>query len=212
MLFRKKTVIFDYLSQQAKVLKEAAAALQELSGSFRKRREICRKLESLEKEGERLVRLATDEIEKTFILPLDKEDLKEMADTLDNAIDNIEETGSLIALYEIPGPNSYLKDFSTLTLEASGLIEEGIRLIASDKINKDEFVECYAKINSLEHKGDDLYRRILPELMNGRMKEINGKDLLLLIKWKEIFQTLEDTMDMCQEIAKLFERLRIKYR
>jgi len=169
-------------------------------------------LQTLEREADELVRRITDDIEKTFVLPLDKEDIADLTESLDDVVDNLEEAVNRLNIYNISKGNDALGDFSELIKQAAVQIHEGILMIKERRIASDDFASCGKMLHDLESQGDKLHRKVLENLMAGRFSFlINGNDCLSILKWKEIFQTLEDTLDKCDDIGKLFARLRIKY-
>lgn len=211
MFLSKRSQIFENLTKQSKILLDSAIVFEALTNKFNKLEEFSIELEVLEEKADDLVQSISDDIEKIFILPLDKEDVKELIELLDDIIDNLEQSANRLKIYKITKENKPLKDFSKLIRQASEQIHQGMLLIKEHKLNSKEFSVSYRQIHTIEHEGDKVHRSVLVDLMNKNLEGINGNDILLIIKWKEIFQTLEDTLDKCEDIADLFERLKIKY-
>ena len=209
-LIPRKTEIFDSLVEQALIIKKSAQLLQETTRDLRNLNNDAKKLEELERKADELVHTITDDIEKTFILPLDKEDIKELAELLDDIEDQLEETTNRLSIYNIKKSNDALKNFSELVLEATGQIYKGVCLIKSNKLNSKEFFSCYRNLHQIESEGDKLHRETLKSLM-ANSSAAYGKGPISILKWMEIFQDLEDTLDACEDVAIIFDRLRIKY-
>lgn len=210
MFLPKKSDIFDRLVKQSALVEETAGAFKEMTHRWNDRKNIASHLESLERNADEIVHAVTDAIEETFILPMDKEDIKELTESLDDVIDGIEQAANRIVTYEIPAESKELKDFSVLLLETAAYIHKGIILLQKHDYFSNEFAVCYKTLHEFENRGDVIHRKVVALLMKDR-PEMMATDLLLAIKWKEIFQILEDTMDTCEDIAIIFERLRIKY-
>lgn len=211
MFIPKKSKTFDVLHQQAEMCEKAAQLFHKLANNWNQLKPISGQLEELEKQADELMHIVGEELEKTFILPFDKEDVKALADSLDDIIDNIEQTANRINIYKIPKSNEQIKDFADLIVKAVKQIHQGILMIKEHKLALKEFVLCYKELHNIENQGDKLHRKILESLMGPKKQNLNSSDILLVFKWKEIFQTLEDTLDKCEDVAVIFDRLRIKY-
>lgn len=192
------------------LVKESAVTLEEITLDWGRLRDGTSRLERLEQEADEKVHQISDDIDRFFILPLDKEDLSRLTDSLDDVLDKIEQVSNRLKIYNIPETNSDLQAFSHLAVQATEQIRLGVRLIAERKMQSFEFGACFEKLESLENSADLLHRTLLEKLMRPD-GPANG-DLLSIIKWKEIFQTLEDTLDRCEDIAVIFSRLKTKYK
>jgi uncharacterized protein Yka (UPF0111/DUF47 family) len=84
-------------------------------------------------------------------------------------------------------------------------------LLGEHKVGSETLVIAYKRLHELESEGDRVHRRALAELMGARADTLDDGAIVALLKWKEIFQLLEDTLDCCEDVAILFEHLRIKY-
>jgi predicted phosphate transport protein (TIGR00153 family) len=212
MFLLHKLKIFDELCKQSSIVKEAADVFHNIARDWKQLEKGSSALQTLEREGDELVHRITDDIEKTFILPLDKEDIADLTESLDDVVDNLEEAVNRLKIYKISKGNDALGDFSELIKQSVVQIHEGILMIKEHRIASEDFASRGKMLRDLESQGDKLHRRVLEHLMAGHPSSlVNGNDYLSILKWKEIFQTLENTLDKCDNIAKLFARLRIKY-
>ncbi len=211
MLFPHKLKIFDELLEQSAIVREAAQVFHNMTRDWRQLKNGALALQTLERQADELVHRITDDIEKTFILPLDKEDIADLTESLDDVVDNLEEAMNRLNIYKISKGNEALGDFSELIKQAAVQIHKGILMIKERKIASEDFASCGKMLRDLESQGDKLHRKVLENLMANRSSFVNRDDYLSILKWKEIFQTLEDTLDKCDSIGKLFARLRIKY-
>ncbi len=193
------------------LVRQSAVTLRDITLDWKRVREGAARMEELEQEADEKVHQISDDIDRFFILPLDKEDLSRLTDSLDDVVDKIEQVSNRLKIYNIPETNSDLQAFSHLIVQATEQIRLGVRLIAERKMQSFEFGSCFEKIESLESAADHLHRTLLERLMRPDGPAIQG-DLLSVIKWKEIFQTLEDTLDRCEDIAVIFSRLKTKYK
>lgn len=212
MLIPKRSKVFENLVKQSLIVEETAQTFQKIIQDWGQLKNICAELERLENQADEFVHTITDDIETTFILPLDKEDIKELTESLDDIVDNLEQAANRLYIYKIPGSNETLKNFSLLILQAIQKIHQGILMIKERRQSSKEYISYYQDLHTLENQGDRLHREVLGRLMADSDPEFGKKGPLFIIKWKEIFQILEDTLDKCEDIAVLFEKLRIKYK
>ncbi len=212
MFLPKKSKVFERLVEQSLILKEAVQIFQNIVNDWKQLNDGCSRLGTLESKADKFVHNITEDIEKTFILPLDKEDIKELTESLDDIIDNLEQVANRLHIYKIPKSNQPLKDFSLLISEAVQKIHQGILMIKEGQITSKNFALGIEKLHEIENQGDGLHRKVLENMMGDGLLDFDGKNPLSIIKWKEVFQTLEDTLDKCEDFAAIFERLRIKYR
>ncbi|MEM2088973.1 MAG: DUF47 family protein [Thermoproteota archaeon] len=211
MFLPRKTRIFEALVKQSSIILEAVETFQRMMDDWSKLEEDSAALEKMERASDELVHGITDEIESAFILPLDKEDIKRLTELLDDIMDNLEQAASRLNIYEIRNSNQALKDFSELVSQSTRKVHDGIMMIKEHKLTSHEFTSCIESLHELENRGDRLHRKILKDMMRGHSPEYDGENPLSIIKWKEIFQTLEDTLDVCEDLAAFFGMLRIKY-
>lgn len=211
MLIKKKSKIFEMLVEQSVVVLDATRLFQEITAKWERLQEGCVEMEKFEHQSDQLVHKITSKIEGTFILPLDKEDVKELTELLDDVMDNLEEVLNRLCIYRIPSSNKSLREFSALLVKATEEIHQNIVLMKNFKMSSYDFAVNYRKLHDIENEGDKLHRKILESLVGHRSPEFNGKDPISVLKWKEVFQTIEDTLDICENIAIIFERLKIKY-
>ncbi len=212
MFLPKKSKVLAKLVEQSSVVEEAAKIFQETMANISQLKHSCARLEILEAKADEFVHEITEEIEKVFILPLDKEDIKELTDRLDDIVDEIEQVANRLYLYSTAEKNEAAREFSELILQSVQQIHRGVSIINEHKFQLDDFQLCCEKLHSLENQGDKLHRKILKDLMCETSSDFDKDTILSLITWKEIFQMLEDTLDICEHVAIIFERLRIKYR
>src|SRR3972149_4479382 len=155
----KKTKIFDGLVEQSRIIQETAQLFREATHDWRKLKENSSKIEDLEMKADEFVHAITDEIETAFILPLDKEDLKELTELLDDIEDDIEEVANRLIIYRISKPNQALQEFSDLIFARAKKIKKAVKLIKENKLTSKEFSTHYRALHEIENKGDQLHRK-----------------------------------------------------
>lgn len=211
MFIPKKSKIFDKLENQALLVKEGAEIFLNLTKDWDKNEKYCNKLGKKESLADDCVHSITDDIEKFFILPFDKEDIKDLTETIDDVIDLLEEAANRIHIYNLSSSSPSIVEFARLITKATDEIYIGTKLIKNYKMNSKSYIESYKNLHHIEGEGDKLHRKILEDLMSEKKLDKKEKTTLGVMKWKEIFEILEKVLDKSEGIAIIFERLKIKY-
>jgi len=211
MFIPKKSKIFDKLVDLSALVKETALLFGDIVHDWSRLEKGYEMMEELESRADKHVHSISDDIESHFILPLDKVDISELTESLDDLIDNMEQITNRLVIYSIPESNGALKKFSALILEAVDKIHQCVELIRGNKMASDDYSNAYKRIQEIESDADRLHRNVLRDLLGEGGSGIYGNDPIAIIKWKELYQTLEDTLDRCEDISVILSRLRIKY-
>ncbi len=140
-------------------------------------------------------------LNKTFVTPIDREDIHSLARTLDDVMDAIDNAASLIPLYKIdsirPGARELAKVISLSTDEVRRAVE------ALEK--RSGVLERTVEINRLENQADRIHQRAVGQLFD------EVRDPVIILKWKEILDLLEDATDRCEDVANLLENVVVKH-
>ena len=169
-----------------------------LSGE--KRKELVKKIKEIESRGDNIVHSIIGSLDKTFVTPIDKEDIHKLAMLLDDVIDTIYATSIRLSIFKIGKIDDYIKKMTEVVIETVGKIELGVIGVSKLK-NMNRF---YIDIHTLENKSDDIYHEALDNLFN-------KKDPIEIIKYKEIYEFLEDLTDKCEDIANVIESIVVKH-
>jgi hypothetical protein len=102
-------------------------------------------------------------------------------------------------------------DFSLLISRSARKVHEGILMVRERKLTSENFASCIKSLHEFENQGDKLHRKVLEDMIGKCSPDYGGENILSIIKWKEVFQTLEHTLDICEDFAAFFGILRIKY-
>ncbi len=194
---------FELFNEQAEHLIQAAKILQDLVNNFEKIEEFSRKLSDLEHEADDTTHRIIDMLNRTFITPIDREDIHSLTHQLDDIIDSMHEGVHYTILYQIESPTDYLKKMVEVLVEAIHYVAEAVKSLKDFKQPK-KLLEFCIEINRLENVGDALLRKAMEELI------VNRKDYFELIRWKEIYDSLEQAIDKCEDVANTIEGIVIK--
>jgi len=195
---------FDLLDKQAGFVLEGAHALRDLLKDFRDVGAKRKHIKDIEHKGDETVHTIYEELNKTFITPIDREDITALASDLDNVLDLIDAAANRMDLYEIPEPSRAMLDFSEVIVEAAAALQKAVGMIRNMK-NAEAVEQICVEVNRLENVGDDLLNTSVAELFH-------DKDVVRILKNKEILERLESATDYCEDVANVLSDIVAKNR
>lgn len=160
---------------------------------FEQRRVLIVQLKALEHEGDLITRQVFDALNSTFITPFDREDLRSIATDLDDILDSMESVAQYLVIFELSEAPEALRRFAEILAEMCQEIHQLTSLLW-DMANEKRMQEGIVRISDLENQADDLYNTVLADLFRE-----NGRPPLQVLKWKEVYQGLEDACDHCRD-------------
>jgi uncharacterized protein Yka (UPF0111/DUF47 family) len=195
--------IMTVLQSQANNLVNASKVLFEIIGNYNTLNEKNAILKNLEHEGDQLTHRLFTIIDKTFITPLDKEDISELTSAIDQILDGTYGASDRLVLLKIQRPSQYMQEFTNLLLTACQEIYKGV--VELHKGKRESLLEHSKAISNCEHEGDKIYRLAIANLFD-------TNDAIEIIKLKEVYETLESALDRCRDVADVIEDIALKYR
>jgi len=200
-LIPRNDAFFDDFDRHTALLVSAAETLAlMIRGEGGPASDLARKIKELEEQADGIVHRVVVELRKTFITPLDRDDTHRLISSLDDILDQVESVAYRLALYRLPVPNRHLSALGEL-VERSAVVTRDAVANLRESATRDRALELCVEINKLENEADSALRLALAELFS------DGVDPVALIKWKEVFETLEDTTDRCEDVANAIENL-----
>jgi predicted phosphate transport protein (TIGR00153 family) len=196
----KEREFYDLFEESAANIVQAADLLDQLLRSWPDRGELLRDLVICEQTGDRITHDIIHRLHQTFVTPIDREDIYELAVALDDVVDIAEETGDFLQLYKIEAPMEQAQRLSHILLQASRQIAEAMPRLRTFKDINHYVIE----IHRLENDGDRVTREALASLFD------NGIDPMIVIRWKDIFERLENAVDATEKVANVLEGITIK--
>ncbi len=161
-------------------------------------------LSDLERDGDAITHQVMALLYRTFITPLDREDISLLAQSLDDIADRIHLAADMMFLYRIEHPTDKAKELADIILQVATEVERAISGI-SGHIDRNQLLKQYVEINRLENLGKSIYHTALADLF------CDNNDISYVIKWREIYQLMESPIDMCEVAANVIEGVAIKY-
>ena len=204
-LLPKEKKFFLMLKDQASNVVDGAIEFKNLIDNYNslsdvKRKELVKKIKEIESKGDNIVHNIIGSLDKTFITPIDKEDIHRLSMLLDDAIDFIYATSIRLTIFKINRIDDNIRKLADIILETVKKIELGV--IGVSKLKS--MNRFYIDIHTLENKADDIYHEALGDLFN-------KKDPIEIIKYREIYEYLENITDRCEDIANVIESIVVKH-
>jgi uncharacterized protein len=195
--------IMTVLEDQASNLVKATSVLAESISDYSTLKEKNSILKDLEHEGDQFTHKLFTIIDKTFVTPLDKEDISELTSTIDQVLDATYGTSDRLVLFKMEKPSHYMQELAKLLLTASQEIYKAVTEL--HRVKHQNLIDYCKRISDCEHEGDKVYRIAIAELFETH-------DAVEIIKCKEVYETLESALDRSRDVADVIEDIALKYR
>ncbi len=193
---------FDMLEAQADVVVEGAEALMDMVTHFDHISEKRDKIKDIEHKGDELVHEIANELTKTFVTPIDHEDISKLTSRLDDILDYIEAASHRMWSYEIKSVPPDMVKLTEVILKSSKEVNHAVKDLRNFKSSSEINNHCI-EINRLENVGDD----ITHVAVAGLFKKYDAIDI---IKLKEIYEYLEEATDKCEDAADVIKDVFMK--
>lgn len=163
-------------------------------------------LNQAEEKGNKLFGRIVDRINNSFVTPFDREDIYSIGKGLNQIIDHIQGTMEKIVIYKTGKPrDTNIKGLVDVLVETCDEIKDAVVCLRNLKGNHGRILRACDRIREYEHQGDQLYRAGIALLFE------NVHDAIEIIKWKEVFEHLETTLDYCEDLSNILKGVTVKY-
>ncbi len=200
-LIPREERFYDMFVDDANNMLEAARTLNTLMSDYGNVIRHGLHIQSLEHKGDELSHEIANRLATTFVTPFDREDIHDLMNALDDVVDIIEKTSDTFVLYHINAPSAPAVQLSSIILQQCDSILEALKKLRGFKDLKGHWVE----IHRLESEGDRVSREAVASLFAGSM------DAVEIIKWKDVYELLEDCCDRCEDVADIIEKIVVKH-
>jgi len=191
---------FDLFEEAGGNIQRAAGLLEELLRDFPERNDLARDILICEQDGDRITHDIIQRLNQTFVTPIDREDIYALASALDDVVDYTEEVADYLGLYKIEAPMEQAQALAHVLHAAARQIAEAMPRLRGFK----DISHYTVEINRLENDGDRITREAIASLFD------NGIDPMVVIRWKDIFERLEEAIDATERVANILEGVVIK--
>jgi predicted phosphate transport protein (TIGR00153 family) len=191
------------LEASAAVLEKGGAALVDFIDHPEQAQEAAARLVVLEHEGDTLTHDLFVMLDKSFITPIDREDIHELAQSLDDCLDKIESVTERMQLYTLTTRTEYTRQLATIIHQQTMQVHAALAIMRGFKYEK--IIPHCKEISRLEGQADKAGREALVSLFSA------NSDPLQVMKWKDIYDYLEGVSDKCKDVAGIVERIVLKH-
>jgi uncharacterized protein len=194
---------FDLFNEHAALIVEGSRELAALMASGDDLERRAHNVESIEKRGDKITRATIELLHKTFITPIDREDIHHLISEMDNILDLIEDSAQLMFLYDVRVLPPDAKKLADICVECCEKVKGGVALLSSMK-NADAIVAICQDIDRLESEADHVMRAAMGRLFR------DEPDVRELIKLRTVYEHLETVTDHCEDVANIMQGIVIE--
>jgi predicted phosphate transport protein (TIGR00153 family) len=185
-------VFFNLLEEQAKLVLQAAELFKDMVDDYDTFGVKMKRMRALEHDGDEIVHEIFHKLNKTFITPIDQEDISRLASLYDDILDYIDAVANKIYLFKIEKPDGVIKDFSEIIVKMVEEVNAACRHIR--KIKQKEIEEKFKEVHKLENQADDLADNAIAKLFT-------EKDPVKILIMKDIYELLEEVTDKIEDVC-----------
>jgi hypothetical protein len=202
-IFPREINFFEMFEKAALNVNRGAISLVEMMDNFGVAEVKAKEIYEAEQEGDMITHEVLRRLNKTFITPLDREDIHSLISRLDDVLDLIWASADRAVLFKLNNPLPEAAELAKTLHETTEIITKAINCLKDKKYS---YIQEYCiEINRLENRCDRIFREALVKLFD------NIKDPIIVIKWKEVYEHLEDASDKCEDVANILEGIVLKH-
>jgi hypothetical protein len=202
---KKNHIFFELLEKQADATVRAAHEFLKLANDFENLPKYAVRIKEIETEADHITHEMANKIDATFVTPLDKEDLQALSSELDDVTDHIEACTGRMALYQLTQARPDLVSLVTMLVAITEAMLEAVKSLRTMP-SRDKMQTLLIRIHKIENDHDAAFRKALADLLNA-----SDANPILVIKWKEVYDRIETSVDKCEDIANIIESVAVKY-
>ena len=200
-LIPKEEKFFQMFQKMGSIITEGANQLKNMIDDYSDPLAAQKLIKDTEHRGDNQTHIIIKTLNKTFITPLDREDIYALASKLDDILDLIDASAQRLVMYNVEKPTTEAKQLAFIIVQCCQAVERALKHLGG---KFDDVNDCCVEINALENEADRVCREAISRLFD------EEKDPINLIKWKEIYETLEKATDKCEDAANILESVVVK--
>ncbi len=200
--FPREEKFFEGFRLQGKIIEEAARILFLIFEQYSQLEASVKAIEDLEHQGDEVVRDISLRLNMIFVTPIDRQDIHELSSVLDDIIDYIRAATMKLALFDVKEPTKPAKELASVILKSAQEINKALN-------NFEDFRDSSVhtdKIREYEKLGDRINREAVSDLFDGTLPVLD------VIRWQEIYESLETAIDRCEDAAQIIDGITLKHR
>jgi uncharacterized protein len=194
----RDALFFDAFNNHVALSVNASKLLLTMLGDLANVASYAKQIKDLEHDGDKITHECVAALHQTWITPLDREYIHALITRLDDVLDLIEAASERILLFEIAEPTPECRELGEALVGSCHAIQDAVRSLRDLKQSK-RVLDLCIEINKQENKADLVYRTALSRLFKYE------KDPILVMKWRDIYDQLENATDVCEDVANIIE-------
>lgn len=202
-LFPRDERFFDLFENAAINIEAGINALLELLENYTNVEEKVKKIKTLEHESDKITHQTIDKLNRTFITPIDREDIYALITKMDDIIDFVEAASQRLWLYKVKQPTPQIKELTLILQRAMKVVKQAIKDLRNIK-NPKRILQSCIEINTIENEGDQILRDAMTSLFDNVTNPVD------IMKLKELYEIIEMAIDRCEDVANIIESVVIK--
>jgi uncharacterized protein len=201
-IFPREEDFFRLFHKQGQVVRRGCDQLNDMLANFDRLDERARELKQTEHEGDLITHELFERLNRTFVTPLEREDIHDLASGLDDVLDAVEAIGTRLVLFKVRSATPESQRLAAIVARSGIQIEQAVSSLKDFKNLKAFTIE----INRLENEADAISRQAVADLFSG------GHEILDVMRWRELYGRLEGAADKCEDVANVIEAIVLKNR
>jgi len=203
-LLPRQTNFFDFFERHAALSVEGARELGKLVDEGARVEDVAKRIKDLEHEADEITHTCMETLHKTFITPIDRNDIHRIASKLDDIIDLIDGAARQLTLFEIRELPESAREATVVLVQATEAVERAVKGLRNMRNATTILGEC-VRINELENEADRIKAASVARLFR------EERDPITVLKWHEIYQALENVTDACEDVANVIEGIVLEH-
>ena len=203
-LLSREERFFGLLRSSAHNLNETAKLLVDLMEDYHDVPQKIAEIKQLEEVGDHIIHEIMRNLHRTFVTPLDREDIAALGERLDDVVDSIEEAARNMIEYRIEQPTDKAVELARIIEKATAILQQAVNKLHFRGAKLRDILPDSVEVNRLENEADHVFSRAIGELFN------NGISPIEVLKWREIYGQLEAAVDHCEDAANVLEGVVLK--
>ena len=191
---------FDLFDKMAERINQASAVLIQLFDDMSNAERYADELKTIEHQADEIAHDVLKRLNKSFVTPIDREDIHALINAMDTVVDMIESVAARVIMYGVSESTPAMKQLSRILSDTSAATGRAVAQMHSHKDMADLIIE----VHDLEARGDTVYRSAVRQLF------AENSDALTVMKCKEVYEKLEAAIDACEDASNVLENIRIK--
>ncbi|HJW21646.1 MAG TPA: DUF47 family protein [Candidatus Limnocylindrales bacterium] len=200
-LIPREERFFDLFAEDAANVLGAARLFEAMLRTYDAPEQRAREIRDAEHRGDEISHDIGHRLEATFVTPFDREEIYALISGLDDVLDYVEECADTFVLYRIEAPSAVAVQQASIIVKQCEQLHDALSHLRGFKGLDTYWIE----VHRLENEGDQLARKAIADLFSGEMDPVE------IIRWKDVYALLESTIDKCEDVANIIERITIKH-